>query len=134
MGILCGVDIVEIERIKSSLEKSGLAFKNRIFTQNEIDYCEKKNSSKYQSYAARFAAKEAVSKAFGTGISGGLSWKDIEISNDNYGKPHVTLSGKGSELFESMNAVSISLSLSHTKDNAIAYVIIETKNNDMQSG
>lgn len=127
MGIFCGVDIVEIDRIKNSLQKSGSAFKDRIFTRNEIEYCEKKNSTRYQSYAARFAAKEAVSKAFGTGISKGLSWKDIEILNDASGKPDVVLSGKGKELFEEIGAVSISLSLSHSRDYAVAYAVIETK-------
>ena len=126
MAILCGVDIVEVERIKRTLEKNGNSFKNKVFTDREVDYCEKKNSAKYQCYAARFAAKEAVSKAFGTGLSGGLSWKDIEVVNDPLGKPSVILSGKGKELFEKLGAVSISLSLSHEKEYAVAYAVIET--------
>ncbi|HHW47194.1 MAG TPA: holo-ACP synthase [Clostridiaceae bacterium] len=127
MAILCGVDVVEVERIKRALEKDGNSFKNKVFTDKEIEYCEKKNSTKYQCYAARFAAKEAVSKAFGTGISNGLSWKDIEVINDPLGKPGVVLSGKGKELYEKLGAVSISISLSHEKEYAVACAVIETE-------
>jgi len=121
------VDIVKIERIKKTLENSGWSFKNKVFTDREINYCEKKASTKYQSYAARFAAKEAVSKAFGTGIAEGLSWKDIEVINDPSGRPSVILSGKGRELYEKLGAVSISVSLSHEREYAVAYAVIETE-------
>lgn len=127
MGILCGVDIIEIERIKYSIDNLGQDFKDRIFTDKEINYCEDKKRSKYQSYAARFAAKEAVSKAFGTGIGSEISWKDIEISNDELGRPHITLMGKAKEFFKQLEAQEISISLSHCEAYAIAYVIIETR-------
>lgn len=127
MSILCGVDIIEIDRIKKSFEMCGISFRNRVFTENEIIYCEEKKAVKYKSYAARFAAKEAVSKAFGTGIAGGVEWKDIEILNDQYGKPYVLLSGRALELFREMNAEGISLSLSHSENHAVAYAVIQTK-------
>jgi holo-[acyl-carrier protein] synthase len=126
LGIKCGVDIIEIERIKKSLSSNGEIFKNKVFTPNEIEYCEQRKAAKYQSYAARFAAKEAVSKAFGTGISSGINLQDIEVINDESGKPNVMLSGKAKELFVNMLANDISLSLSHCEEYAVAYVIIET--------
>lgn len=125
MGILCGVDIVEIDRIRQSFETLGDSFRDRVFTRNEVEYCESKKVVKYQSYAARFAAKEAVSKAFGTGIGERLSWKDIEVLNDGAGKPYVVLSGKAGEMFDEIKGVSISLSLSHCKSYAVAYAVIE---------
>jgi len=128
MGICCGVDIVEVDRIRHSLENGGEAFKKRVFTEKEIEYCENKKSAKYESYAARFAAKEAVSKAFGTGIGKYVSWKDIEVLNDDKGKPYVVLSGGAKELFYSINGLDMSISLSHCKDYAIAYAVFEIGN------
>lgn len=130
MGVSCGVDIVEIDRIKHSLENGGENFRNRVFTDREIEYCEAKNSIKYESYAARFAAKEAVSKAFGTGMGKYISWKDIEVLNDDYGKPYIALTAKARELFCSMNAADISISLSHCRSYAIAYAVIEIQENN----
>lgn len=127
MAILCGVDIIEVDRIKNSIDNLGDSFKNKVFSTGEIEYCEEKKKAKYQSYAARFAAKEAVSKAFGTGFGSRLSWREIEIYNDELGKPYVSLNGKAKDLFEEMNGINISLSLSHCKDYAIAYVLIEVK-------
>jgi holo-[acyl-carrier protein] synthase len=126
MGVLCGVDIVEIDRIQKSFEVCGDSFRSKVFTEKEIEYCESKKAAKYQSYAARFAAKEAVSKAFGTGIGERLNWKEIEISNNESGKPFVILSGKANKLFDEINGAGISLSLSHCKNYAVAYVVIET--------
>jgi holo-[acyl-carrier protein] synthase len=128
LGIKCGVDIIEVERIKKSLSLNGEIFRDKVFTPKEIEYCEQRKVVKYQSYAARFAAKEAVSKAFGTGISGGIDWKDIEVINDPDGKPNVVLSGRAQEVFKNMFAKDISLSLSHCENYAVAYVIIETEN------
>lgn len=127
MGILCGTDIVEIDRVRNAFEKSGASFRDKIYTSSEIEYCEGKKAVRYQSYAARFAAKEAISKALGTGISGGVDWRDMEILNNEYGKPYVLLSGKAMEVYNSLNAVDISLSLSHSESYAVAYVVIETK-------
>lgn len=127
MAIHCGVDIVEIDRVRQSFETTGTAFRDKVFTEKEIEYCENKKVMKYQSYAARFAAKEAVSKAFGTGISKGLKWKDIEILNNSEGKPYVVISDTAKRLFEEMQGLSIALSLSHCKSYAVAYAVIEIK-------
>ena len=87
-----GTDIVNIKRLEKTLKKNNANFKNRIFSKNEITYCEKKKKpSSY--YAKRFAAKEALSKALGTGIRKGINFKDIEILNDNFGKPSINLKG-----------------------------------------
>jgi holo-[acyl-carrier protein] synthase len=125
MSFECGVDIVEVDRIKDSIEKYGESFLKKVFTDKEVEYCESRKVSKYQSYAARFAAKEAVSKAFGTGIGADVSLNEIEIAKDEKGKPYVILSGNAKEFFRKMKGEKISISLSHTRQNAIAYVIIE---------
>jgi holo-[acyl-carrier-protein] synthase len=125
MAVLSGIDIIEIERVRNSLETCGDSFRDRVFTTNEINYCEGKKVVKFESYAARFAAKEAVSKAFGTGIGEGLKWKDIEIQNDTLGRPVVILTGKAEELYKKMDAKCISISLSHCKAYAVASVVIE---------
>jgi holo-[acyl-carrier protein] synthase len=126
MAIYCGVDIVEIDRIRQSFETIGDNFRDRVFTEAEIAYCEGRKASRFESYAARFAAKEAVSKAFGTGI-GGLGWKDIEILNDDKGKPYVVLSESAKDIFEKMKGLGISLSLSHSRQYAVAYAVLEAR-------
>lgn len=128
MELLVGTDIIEIDRIKTAIEKSeGNSFLERIFTLNEIKYCEGRNAAKYKSYAARFAGKEAVSKAFGTGIGAKAAFNEIEILNDNLGKPYVILHGAAKEYFEKIGSTGISISLSHCKSFAIAYVSIIVK-------
>jgi len=127
LAILCGVDIVEINRIEKSFEKLGDSFRDRVFTQVEIEYCEAKRAARYQSYAARFAAKEAVSKAFGTGIGNRIGWKNIEVINDVNGKPNISLTQTAKEMLNEINAKSISLSLSHCDHYAVAYVVIQTE-------
>ena len=87
-----GTDIVNIKRIERSLKKNGNALKNRIFSKKEIIYCEK-NKNPFPFYAKRFAAKEALSKALGTGIRKGVNFKNIEILNDSFGKPFIQLKG-----------------------------------------
>jgi holo-[acyl-carrier protein] synthase len=129
MKILCGVDIVEIERIKRILEEHGQSFKDRVYTVLEAEYCEKSNAAKYKSYAARFAAKEAVSKALGTGIAGGISLREIEVQNNTSGKPRVVLYGKARELYDSLSAISMDISLSHCDNYAVAYVSIISDQN-----
>jgi holo-[acyl-carrier protein] synthase len=126
VAIQCGVDIIEIERIKLSIEGTGDAFKNRVYTIREKEYCESKKAVKYQSYAARFAAKEAVTKAFGTGISKGIEFKHVEVLNDESGKPYVVLNGRAEEVFKEIGGRSISLSISHCHTYAVAYAIVET--------
>lgn len=126
MRICCGTDIIEIERIKESIEdiKTGESFVTRIYTKEEISYCESKHAQKYQHYAARFAAKEATFKA----ISGQLedkysiTWKDIEIINDEQGRPILNLIG-----MDLSNIEDIDLSISHCKQYAVATVTLLKK-------
>jgi holo-[acyl-carrier protein] synthase len=118
-----GIDIIEISRIKSSIERDN-KFINKIFTLNEIKYCESK-TKKAQHYAARFASKEAFFKALGTGWRNGMSWTDIDINNDSLGKPEIKLSGETLLFFNKLKLKSISLSISHSKEYAVGFVIIE---------
>jgi holo-[acyl-carrier protein] synthase len=117
-----GTDIVEVERIKSAIEKYGERFLNRIFTQTEIDYCEQFKGGRYLHYAARFAAKEAFSKAIGTGITRGFKFREIGIRNESSGRPRAELSG---EMLDRWGNYSIEVSLSHTDNNAIAFLTLE---------
>ena len=121
-----GTDIVNIKRMEHSLKKHGFSFKNRIFSKKEISYCEKKkNSSSF--YAKRFAAKEAFTKALGTGIRKGVNLKNIEITNNVYGKPLILLKGNLSRYLKKKiksNKYDIHLSLSDDKPWAQATVII----------
>lgn len=124
MAIFCGVDIIEIDRLKKSIsEQKG--FRDRVFTDGEINYCENRNKAKYESYAARFAAKEAVAKALGKGIADGLEWKQIEVLNNELGKPYVVLKRRALELFNEMGGMSMDISLSHCNEYAVAYVVID---------
>ncbi len=125
MPVHCGVDIIEIDRIKKSVEELE-SFRNRVFTEKEIVYCEGRHKAKYESYAARFAAKEAVLKALGTGLADGVEWKHIEICNDERGKPMAVLTERALELFREMNGKSIDISLSHCSTYAVAYAVIES--------
>ena len=125
LELLVGTDIIEINRIKAAIEKSERNhFLEKIFTANEIKYCEGRNAAKYESYAARFAGKEAVSKAFGTGIGAKAAFNEIEILNDNLGKPYVILHGVAKEYYTKLGSSGISIALSHCKSYAIAYVSI----------
>ena len=121
-----GTDIVNVKRMKKSLSKNGEAFKKRIFSKNEIIYCEKKkNSSAF--YAKRFAAKEALSKALGTGIRKGIDFKNIEVSNNKLGKPSIKLTGSTDAFLKKKikpNKYFIYLSLSDDEPWAQATVII----------
>ncbi len=123
MIIGIGTDIIEIYRIQSTLEKYGERFKNKMFTQVEIDYCEQYNDKKYPHYAARFAAKEAFSKAIGTGFARGFKFKEVSIQNLKTGEPTVVLDGS---LKEQYGENIIKISLSHTDNNAIAYLTMES--------
>ena len=123
MKIVNGTDIVEISRIRDDIEKMGDRFLNRIYTQNEIEYCESKKSQKYQSYAARFAAKEAIYKALSKYINFEYTWKDFEILNDTDGRPFVKLN------FKIDNLEDLEISLSHCKEYAVANVVAVYKEN-----
>ena len=119
--ISIGVDICDVKRIRKLTEKHHLKFLEKVYTPGEIQYCLNK-VSKYTSLAARFAAKEAFLKALGTGLRSGLQWKEIEVENDNLGKPHLKLHGQTAKTIGDRH---IHLSLSHTDENAVAFVIIE---------
>ncbi len=117
-----GTDIIEVTRIKESIEKYGERFLNRIFTETEQSYCESFKEKKYLHYAARFAAKESFSKAIGTGITRGFRFREVGIRNEKSGKPVMELFGN---LKKNWNKFTIHVSLTHTEENAVAYVIME---------
>jgi len=119
-----GIDIIEVARIASSYEKFGERFVNRILLPDEIAYC-RSHKQPAPFLAARFAAKEAVSKAFGTGIGAQLGWQDMEIRRKESGEPYVVLHGKGKELFKSRKAKQLLISLSHTQNYAAVTAVLE---------
>lgn len=121
-----GTDIVNIKRIDNILKKNGKSFKNKFFSKNEIKYCDKKNNPS-SFYAKRFAAKEAVTKAMGTGIGKGISLKNIEVINDRNGKPDILLKGRVKTILKrriKKKKYDIYLSLSDDKPWAQATVVI----------
>ena len=119
-----GIDLIEVARIASSFEKFGDRFVKRILLADEIAYSlAHRNPAPF--LAVRFAAKEAVSKAFGTGIGAQLGWTDIEIRHKESGEPFVVLHGKGAELFAARGARQLHLSLTHTENYAAATAILE---------
>ena len=115
-----GIDLVEVARIQKVAERRGERFLKRIFTEQERAYCRKKHGE-YGSLAARFAAKEAVFKAIGTGFSAGVKWTDVEVINDGRGKPEVILHGKVKEIVGERN---VAISLTHTREYAQAVVVL----------
>jgi len=119
-----GIDLVEVARIAASWERFGKSFVQRVLVPEEITYClAHKNPAPY--LAARFAAKEAVAKAFGTGIGAELGWLDIEIRHRDTGEPFVVLHGKDQELFGRRGARHLHISLTHTDNYAAATAILE---------
>ncbi len=119
-----GVDIIEISRIKHSIQKYSGKFEERVFTSKEIDYCRSKaDPSKH--FAARFAAKEAVLKSLGTGMAQGITWKDMEILNRESGQPVLNLTGRGRHIFDALNLKDIHISITHDKSYALAQAIAE---------
>ena len=123
MNVLCGTDIIEISRIKKSIEKLGQRFLQLVYTPKEIEYCESKKQAKYCHYAGRFAAKEAIYKA----VSGILkdkyeiSWKNVQVINDEYGNPKVEFID-----IELKKIKNIDISISHCKEYAVANVVMTT--------
>ena len=124
MKIKCGTDIIEIDRIKDTIDEMGEKFLNRIFTKEEIKYCESKNKQKYEHYAARFAAKEAAFKALSFNIQNkySVSWQDIEVANNEQGRPSLNIKN-----IDLNNIESIDISLSHCKNYAVANVTVLVK-------
>jgi holo-[acyl-carrier protein] synthase len=120
-----GVDLVECSRIEHSLERFGEKFLRRVFTEGEIEYS---MSMKFPArhLAARFAAKEAVSKAFGTGIGKAMGWRNIDIRKKKSGEPFLVFSGPAQELASKRGVTSALITLSHTDHHAMACVVLET--------
>ena len=119
-----GVDLAEVARIRASVERYGARFVQRIFTAREIAYVERK-ANKYERLAARFAAKEAGMKALGTGWSRGVKWKDFEVANLPSGRPTLVLHGVAAGIAAELGVKTIQLSLTHTSELALAWVLLE---------
>ena len=119
-----GVDIAEVGRIRESIARFGDRFLRRIFTDGEIRYCERK-ASRFESYAARFAAKEAGMKALGTGWSRGVRWRDIEVVRPKGQRPTLQFHGEAAAIAAKLGTKNIALSLTHTSEQALAQVILE---------
>ncbi|MBC8526420.1 MAG: holo-ACP synthase [Candidatus Cloacimonetes bacterium] len=124
-----GIDLTEIDRIKNELKEHKDRFCKMVFTEKEIKYCESKKNSA-ENYAARFAAKEAFFKAIGTGWGAKLKWKDVEVKNDELGKPGIILKNKARKIIEKNEVTNIQLSISHSKNYATAVVVLETNSNN----
>ena len=124
MIVSIGIDIIEVYRIRETLARTP-RFAERVFTEKERAYSKSKGSAAAQSYAARFAAKEACLKALKTGWRGKITWHDIEIISGENGVPHLVLRGEARKIFENLAADKIHLSMSHTTEHAIAQVIFE---------
>jgi holo-[acyl-carrier protein] synthase len=120
-----GIDIAEVPRIGQAIERFGERFVQRIFTAGEIRYCDSK-ANRAERYAARFAAKEAAMKALGTGWNHGVRWRDCEVVRAPGGRPTMTFHGKAGEFAARLGVRNIALSLSHTTEQAIAQVILES--------
>ena len=128
-----GVDFVEVARIQHSLDRFGEKFLKRVFTQGEIDYS---LSMKFPArhLAARFAAKEAVSKAFGTGIGKSMGWRDIDVRKKESGEPYLVLEGGAKEMSILRGLTNALISLSHTEHHAMAMVVLEGRGETSTSG
>ena len=120
-----GIDIAEVPRIAESIKRFGDRFVTRIFTEGEIRYCDSK-ANRIERYAARFAAKEAAMKALGTGWNHGVSWRDVEVCRQPGSRPTIVFHRKAAEFAEKLGTKHVALSLTHTKDFAMAQVILES--------
>jgi holo-[acyl-carrier protein] synthase len=127
MIISTGVDLAEVDRIQAAIEdpRIGHRFRARVYTEKEIAYCEKKQRGKYESYAGRFAAKEAVMKALGRGWGAKVRWLDIEVVRARSGKPDILLHDKTAELAAALGIRRWTLSITHTKQHGLAFVVAE---------
>jgi holo-[acyl-carrier protein] synthase len=122
-----GIDLIEVERVERALTRpqTGERFRERVYTEREVAYCESRGRPRYQSYAARFAAKEAAMKAMGTGWNRNVGWREIEVVRERGQAPTIVLSGKAAEFARRKRIAAFHLSLTHTTTSAIAYVIAE---------
>lgn len=119
-----GIDIVEVYRIRETIERTP-RFAERVFTPAEREYCDAKGAAAAQSYAARFAAKEAFLKALRTGWRGRVTWHDMEILNDDLGAPAIAVTGEARKLLDELGADNVHLSMSHTAEHAVAQIVLE---------
>lgn len=119
-----GIDVAEVKRIRAVIESQGERFLRRVFTLEEVAYCEK-FKNKYERYAGRFAAKEAAMKALGTGWSRGVRWVDVEVVRARGGRPILELKGEARKVADRLGVKNIALSMTHTVEQAIAQVIFE---------
>jgi holo-[acyl-carrier protein] synthase len=119
-----GIDLCEVDRIQAAIERHGKRIVERVFTEREIAYAERK-ANRYERYAARFAAKEAGMKALGTGWRGGIGWRDFEVTNLASGRPTLALHGQAAEIAKKLGVRHVSLSITHTAAMAMAMVILE---------
>ena len=124
MIVSIGIDIIEVYRIRETISRTP-RFVERVFTENERSYCESKGAASAQSYAARFAAKEAFLKALKTGWRGKITWHDMEVCSDADGVPTLKITGEAQNILDRLGASRIHLSLSHTTEHAVAQVILE---------
>jgi holo-[acyl-carrier protein] synthase len=120
-----GIDVAEVKRIEAVIDSQKERFLRRVYTLDEVAYCER-FKNKYERYAGRFAAKEAAMKALGTGWSRGVRWVDVEVVRQRGGRPTVSLKGEAKKIAEAMGVKNIALSITHTAEQAIAQVIFES--------
>jgi holo-[acyl-carrier protein] synthase len=127
MIISTGVDLAEVDRIQAALEdpRTGKRFRERVYTEKEIAYCEKKQRGKYESYAGRFAAKEAVMKALGRGWGARVRWLDIEVARAASGKPEIVLHDQTAKLAAELGIRRWAVSITHTGGHGLAFVIAQ---------
>ncbi len=120
-----GTDLIEVARIEASIRRFGNRFLQRVFTEAEVAYCLRKRASAAESFAARFAAKEAGAKALGTGISRGVSWREIEVQRQPGEAPTLHWSGRAADRAAAMGVRRASVSLTHSRSAAMAVVVLE---------
>jgi holo-[acyl-carrier protein] synthase len=119
-----GTDLVEVARLERAARRHGDRFLHRVFTPSEMAYCRSQHHA-FQSFAARFAAKEAFLKALGTGLRDGISWQDMDVVRDGAGRPELVLTGRALELTTARGVTRVFVSLSHTSDHGMAVVVLE---------
>jgi holo-[acyl-carrier protein] synthase len=120
-----GIDIAEVGRVRAAIERHGETFLRRVYTASERQYCEQ-YKNKYERYAGRFAAKEAVMKALGTGWSRGVRWVDVEVVRERGGQPTIKLAGEAANVAGRLHVKNIAVSITHTAEQAFAQVIFES--------
>jgi holo-[acyl-carrier protein] synthase len=121
-----GIDLCEVDRVRKSIERNGERFLKRVYTDVEIAFAESAPATRFERYAARFAAKEAGMKAVGTGWQDGVSWHDFEVVNEPSGRPVLVLRGEAARIAQSLRVARVHMSLTHTGSNAMAMVVLES--------